>query len=137
MADLILKGSLNLTGKLDLASTDGGKIKVDDNEVLVATSDKPYNNSGTPVPLPPNAPVDTGINVYLKKTFNSDVTANGVAIVTMGIIAQGNTPTWPGLVLPSINNLTVRISTVQINVVNDKSVTLPNGGMTILDISNQ
>jgi uncharacterized Zn-binding protein involved in type VI secretion len=143
MGDLILKGDpgiLVLNGSLKLVGADGGKVlagSITVFEVLVENSDKNHSTTAPPVLLPPQAPVDDGQSVSIIKSFNSSVKANGKPIVTMGTTAQGNSKTWPGMVLPSSNNSTVQINYIPINVVGDMSITLPNGGSTTLDPSGQ
>ena len=142
MGDLVLSGLLNLTGTLDL-SGDGGKVKVDAIEVLVEgqKGTGTAHGAGVPVilPPPPAAPVDTGTDVWIFKSFNATVTAANVAIVTLGLCAQGtpNMATWPGMVLPSTMNPTVTINFLPINVVGDSGITLPNGGPVSFTASGQ
>lgn len=126
MADLILSGDLNLGGTLNLDTTAGGKIKVDEAEALV----EGVIGTGIPViqPPPPAGPIDTGTNVKVQKSFNSNVKANGKNIVALGVCMQGNGYMWPGMVLPSTQNTRVKINAVAINVKGDSGVTLPNGG---------
>lgn len=133
MADLILSGALNLGGILNLKATAGDKVKVGHAEVLVQVNapGDPSQGKGIPVtiPLPPTPkPIDDGPDVWIIKSFNSTVTAQGKPVVVMGICIQGTTPTWPGMVLTSSNNSTVKINQVPINVVGDSGITLPNGG---------
>lgn len=138
----MLSGLLNLTGTLDL-SGDGGKVKVDTNEVLVKgqKGTGPAHGAGAPVilPPPPAAPLDTGTDVWIFNSFNATVTVGNVAIVTLGLCAQGNpgVATWPGMVLPSTMNPTVTINVLPINVVGDSGITLPNGGSVSFTASGQ
>jgi|688.fasta_scaffold93408_4 hypothetical protein len=127
MTDLILKDTLNLTGWLNLVAT-GGKVKIEARELLVEEA----TGTGVPVilPPPPAGPIDDGTDVSIRQSFNKTVTV-GLAkkpVIALGICLQGRTPTWPGMVLPSVNNSTVRINGVPANVEDDKGVTLPNGG---------
>ncbi|MCP9835699.1 hypothetical protein [Cyanobium sp. La Preciosa 7G6] len=128
MTDLILKGTLNLAGTLNLVASNGGKVKIDAREVLVEGA----TGTGVPVilPPPPAAPIDTGTDVNINQSFNQSVTVGPVKkpVVALGICLQGQTPTWPGMVLPSVNNSTVFINGVRVNVEDDTGVTLPNGG---------
>lgn len=137
MADLILSGNLLLSGTLKLATTSGGKVKVDSAEVLVVEG---AEGKGIPViqPPPPATPVDTGPKVVIKQSFNRSVTANNKTIVAQGVCMQGNTPTWPGMVLPSTqNNGAVKANGIPINVEGDSGITLPNGGSVTFNTSGQ
>lgn len=136
MADLILRGNLNLIGWLKLATTSGGKVKVGSDEVLVEVDSASglAQGSGIPVlqPPPPSAPLNPGLDVKVIKSFNPTVTANGKLVVALGVCMQGNGPppaTWPGMVLPSTKNQgAVKISGVPVNVQRDAGMTMPNGG---------
>ena len=141
MTDLILKGPLNLTGTLKLAANDG-KVRVKINEleqpeVLVMTGES--QGKGIPViqPPPPAGPIDPGVGVKITNSINSKVTVKDLSIVTLGITAQGNNRTWPGMILPSKENTTVKINQIPINVVGDQAVTLPNGGTVNFNVSGQ
>ena len=143
MTDLVLSGSLRLTGPLKLAAS-GGKVKVDSAEVLVIDStSQTIHGKGVPVtqPPPPTGPLDTGRDARIISSFNSTVTVtvrgNDAAAVALGITAQGNAPLWPGMVLPSTVNTGVTIGASAINVVGDSGVTLPNGGTINFDKSGQ
>lgn len=134
MGDLVLKGLLNLKGMLTLSGADGGKVKVGANEVLVeATKGKAgaAHGQGSPVilPPPPAAPIDTGVDAWIFKSFNATVTAGGANIITQGLHAQGDPgkATWPGMVQRSMLNPTVTINNIAINVVGDLGITLPMG----------
>jgi hypothetical protein len=139
MADLkllILSGNLLLSGTLKLATTSGGKVKVDSDEVLVEGG----KGSGVPViqPPPPGSPIDKGTGVEIKRSFNSTVTANDKAIVAQGVCLQGDTSIWPCMVLPSTRNLgAVKANGIPINVVGDSGITLLNGGSITFDQSGQ
>jgi hypothetical protein len=140
MADLVLKGTLNLMGNLTLKGS-GGKVMVGALEALVeltAPTDAPHCTSAVPVILPPPPapkPVDDGPNVWIINSFNKTVTADTKAIVTQGIIMQGNIPTWPGMVLRGSS--TVTINNIPINVQNDKGVVFPSGGTATFTNSGQ
>jgi hypothetical protein len=144
VADLVLSGLLNLKGTLKLAGGSGGKVKVDANEVLVEASKGQAgaaHGQGAPVilPPPPASPIDTGVDVWIYKSFNATVTAGGKNIVTLGMCAQGNpgTATWPGMVQPSMLNPTVTINFIPINVVGDMGLTLPTGAPVTFSSSGQ
>jgi len=143
MADLKLSGLLNLKGVLDLKGRDGGKVKVGEVEALVEVTKGQGASQGTGAPVilppPPASPIDTGTDAWIFKSFNSTVTANGVAIVTQGLYAQGNpgTATWPGMVQASIGNPTVTINFIPINVVGDMGITLPMGTPVTFSSSGQ
>jgi hypothetical protein len=139
MGDLVLTGKLNLAGQLDLKG-DGGKVKVDANEILVVQQiPGKSHGTGPPVilPPPPVGPVDAGPNATIFMSFNATVTINGIAAVATGLHLQGNTPTWPGMVQPSSINTGVTANNAPINVQNDTGVTLPNGGTVTYDTSGQ
>jgi hypothetical protein len=144
MGDLVLKGLLNLKGMLKLSGDSGGKVKVDTFEVLVEVTKGQAGASqgqGAPVilPPPPAAPIDTGVDAWIFKSFNATVTAGGKNIVTMGMYAQGNpgTATWPGMLQPSMMNPTVTINNIAINVVGDMGTTLPTGTPVTFSQSGQ
>ena len=143
MGDLVLKGLLNLKGMLSLRAADGGKVKVESFEVLVEVSKGvgASQGQGAPVimPPPPASPIDTGVDCWIFKSFNSTVTAGGKNIVTMGMCAEGNpgTATWPGMVQQSIGNPTVTINNIAINVQNDMATILPTGTPVIFSQSGQ
>ena len=144
MADLILSGDLNLMGDLNLKGDQGGKVKVNQAEVLVESTTPPQGiahcEKAPPVllPPPPVGPIDPGIKVWVINSFNKTVKAGGKRIVTQGIVMQGNKPTWPGMVLPSEGNTTVKINQILINVVEkDKAVIFPSGGIAQLTVSGQ
>lgn len=142
MADLELSGLLDLSGDLSLAA-DGGKVKVSGHEVLVelTPSSRPAHSSGgVPVmmPPPPASPIDVGVFVNVINSFNKTVKISGKAIVAQGMVMQGNSPTWPGMVLPSIGNTgPVTANHLPINVANDKAVIFPSGAAATLDTSGQ
>jgi hypothetical protein len=138
MGDLILKGRLNLVGRLNLKD----KVLIGDSkkEALVeriAPSDPPHSSSAPPVTQPPG---DNGKNVWVINSFNKTVTAKGIAIVSTGLAMQGNTAIWPGMVLPSTNNPPgngVTINHLAINVQGDTAIIFPSGGSASLDTSGQ
>jgi len=137
MAGLNLTGPLDLGGMLNLT---GGKITVGKLEVLVPSTPPgdPEHGTGAPVPLPPPAPIDVGAKVWVLSSFNATVTANGKPIVAQGMCIQGNTPTWPGMVQPSTNNVApVTINHIAINVVGDLATILPTGAPAPLSKSGQ
>lgn len=142
MGDLALSGLLNLSGTLKL-SGDGGKVKVGQAEVLVQgqKGSGPAQGVGVPVilPPPPAAPSDPGTDVWIVQSFNATVTVNDAAVVTLGITAQGDPgkATWPGMVLPSSVNPSVKINGLLINVEGDSGITLPNGGPVSFTTSGQ
>lgn len=138
MGDLVLSGELNVSGPLDLKG-DGGKVKVDSNEILVEKAPGTAHGMGAPVilPPPPVGPIDAGPNATIIKSFNSTVTINGESAVAMGLHLQGDIPMWPGLVLPSSNNSGVKANYLPMNVQNDTGITLPNGGTVTYDTSGQ
>lgn len=138
MGDLVLSGQLNFIGQLNLKG-DGGKVKVDANEVLVELTPGTAHGKGAPVilPPPPAGPIDPGPNATIIKSFNPTVTIAGKTAVAMGLHLQGDTSIWPGMVLPSSNNPGVKANYLAMNVQNDTGVTLPNGGTVTYDTSGQ
>lgn len=138
MGDLVLSGELNFLGMLDLKG-DGGKVKVDGNEILVKQTPGNAHGKGVPVilPPPPAGPLDTGADATIIVSFNATITINGEHAVTMGVHMQGDIPTWPGMVLPSSNNSGVKANHIPMNVQNDTGITLPNGGTVTYDTSGQ
>lgn len=137
MGELNLKGTLSLVGSLNLKD----KVLVEGVEALIelAPSGSPHSTSASPVnlPPPPAGPVDPGPKVWVITSFNKTITANGKAIVTQGMTMQGNNAMWPGMVLPSSNNTTVKANQLAICVKQDKAVTLPSGGQVTLTDSGQ
>jgi hypothetical protein len=141
MADLTLEGNLTLMGNLNLVG-DGGKVLVGTAEVLVEGTAPTNGAQGTsPVPViqppPPASPLDPGTSVYLISSFNKTVKADNKNIVALGIVLQGNTPMWPGMMLPSTNNSEiVTIAGIPINVMNDQATIFPSGGVATFDGSS-
>ncbi|HEY0735987.1 MAG TPA: hypothetical protein VGD69_13825 [Herpetosiphonaceae bacterium] len=143
MADLILKGPLNLMGTLKLKD----KVLIGDSKhaALVeraAHSTLPHSDNAPLVnlPPPPVGPSDPGRGVWVINSFNKTVTANNWAIVTMGMVMQGGTPSWPGMVLPSTNNPStngVTINRLAINVEGDTAIVFPSGASVSLSTSGQ
>ena len=144
MGDLKLSGILNFSGDLNLVGKDGGKVKANELEVLVEVSKGAAGQAqgqGAPVilPPPPASPIDTGVDAWIYKSFNSTVKAAGKNIVTQGMYAQGNpgTATWPGIVQMSIGNPTVTINFIPMNVQFDLGITLPMGTPVTFSTSGQ
>jgi uncharacterized Zn-binding protein involved in type VI secretion len=138
MTELILKGEpmLNFGGDLNLVA-DGGKVTVDGKEVIVLNSGTKYAGIPVIIPPPPATPTDPGTDVKIITSLNATVTVENNLVVTMGITMQGNTPTWPGMVLPSTQNQMVMINNIPINVAGDSAITLPNAGSVTLSESGQ
>jgi len=141
MADLVLKGMLNLTGMLTLKAS-GGKVMVETAPVLVeivAPSDLPHGVA-PPVLLPPPKPLDDDTRVWVINSFNKMVKAGNKNIVALGMVMEGGrngNPIWPGMVLPSQNNKgPVTINGIAINVLNDKAIIFANGGTAMLSQSS-
>jgi hypothetical protein len=141
MGDVLLSGMLDLKGPLDLVPTAGGKVKATGSAVLVELQRGigPSHGTAPPVPLPPPAPVDTGADVWVFRSFNSTVTAANKAIVTQGMCAHGNpgTATWPGMVQASVGNPGVTVNGVPMNVVGDLGTILPTGAPASLTSDGQ
>jgi len=142
VGDLNLKGTLNLKGVLRL-NPSGGKVLVGGKEALVVLPlGQKHGDAAAPViqPPPPAAPINPGVGVVVFVSFNQTVTAGGVAMVTQGMVMQGNPappPPWPGMVQPSTNNPTVKINNIAINVQGDMAVIFPSGGTATLNTSGQ
>lgn len=142
MGDLQLSGLLDLSGDLGLAA-DGGKVTIAGLEVLVEltpTARPAHGSGGVPVilPPPPAAPLDVGVFVNVINSFNKTVKIGGKAVVAQGMAMQGNSPMWPGMVLPSIGNTgPVTANHLPINVANDQAVIFPSGAPAMLDKSGQ
>lgn len=138
MGELTLKGNLSLVGTLNLKD----KVLVQGDEALVEllAPGAPAHSSGAPpvnLPPPPAGPTDPGPTVWVINSFNKTITANGKAIVTQGMTMQGNGAIWPGMVLPSQKNTTIKANQLAICVKGDKAVTLPSGGQVSLTASGQ
>lgn len=145
MADLILKGMLNLKGMLTLKGSSGGKVKIGAAQlealVEVTPSDPPQSSSAPPVilPPPPASPLQPQPTVWIVNSFNKTVKAGTKNIVAQGMCMQGQSgaPMWPGMLLPSTGNPTVTINNIPINVVNDMASIFPSGGMATFNSSGQ
>ena len=137
MADLKLKGLLNLMGNLKL-NPQGGKVLIGD-AGLEALVENAAGRAAPPVliPPPPASPSDPGTGVKVISSYNKTVTAAGKNIVALGIVMQGNAPSWPGMMLPSVGNPTVTINHMAINVVNDQATIFPSGGVGTFTQSGQ
>lgn len=148
MADLKLKGSLNLRGTLVLAARNGGTVKAGnlEKEILVEVGrDGTTQGNGIPVIQPPNAPIDPDPFAKVIQSFNTSVKirvrqSELSSIVALGITAQGSQGTWPGIVivLDSVENKSgPTINQIPINVVGDQAITLANGGTINFSESGQ
>ncbi|MCA1689686.1 MAG: hypothetical protein LC720_04350 [Actinobacteria bacterium] len=139
MADLALKGTLNLTGVLDLVGAQGGKVTAGGAQVLIVGA----TGTAPPVilPPPPADPLNPNTDVKVFVSFNQTVTASGAAIVTQGVCLEGGPAPvpwpWPGMVQPSIGNATVMVNHVPMNVVGDQATILPTGAPAVLTSSGQ
>ena len=149
MADLTLKGILNLKGMLTLKPSSGGKLKIGNAglEALVEVlpSGPPQCSGAPPVilPPPPASPLQPQPTVWIVNSFNKTVTvqtATGTKpLVAQGMAMQGQSgaPAWPGMVLPSAGNPTVTVNSIPVNVVNDQAVIFPSGGSAVFTASGQ
>jgi len=145
MADLTLKGTLNLMGNLTLKPSAGGKVKIGDSglEALVeVTPSDPAQSSAAPpviLPPPPVPPLQPQPTVWIVNSFNKTVKANAKCLVALGMVMQGTagSPAWPGMVLPSAGNSNVTVNHLPINVVNDTAVIFPSGGSATFTASGQ
>lgn len=143
MADLTLKGTLNLAGSLTLTPPPGGKLKIGDAglEALVEAlpTDPPQCSKASPVmlPPPPAGPLQPQPDAWIVSSFNKTVKARGKCIVALGMAMQGQSgaPLWPGMLLPG--SATVTINHVPINVEKDQAVIFPSGGSAAFDKSGQ
>ena len=140
MGDLKLKGTLNLKGLLKL-NPSGGKVLVGGKPALVVLPiGQKHGDAVAPViqPPPPATPLDDGLDVVVFVSFNQTVKAGDKAIVTQGMVMQGNKlRAWPGMVQPSTNNLNVKINSIAVNVEGDMAVIFPSGGTATLSKSGQ
>jgi hypothetical protein len=138
MGDLNLKGRLNLMGTLTLKGS-GGMVKVDDKEVLVQimTTDPPQCTAAPPVimPPPPAGPSDPAPLVRIINSFNQRVKAGSKNIVNGGMVIQGATPSWPGMMMPGAAQVTINF--LPVNVVGDKATIFPSGGTAVFTVSGQ
>jgi hypothetical protein len=143
MADLTLKGTLNLMGTLTLKPSGGGKVKISGVNALVEVSpnEPPQCSTAPPVilPPPPGVPQQPLPTVWIVNSFNRTVKANSKCLVALGMVMQGapGTPIWPGMMLPSSSNSTVTVNHVPINVENDTAVIFPSGGSAAFSVSGQ
>ena len=135
MATINLKGPLNLAGTLTFKD----KLTIAGTEALIQA-----DNLGTAPPVllppPPATPVDQGTDVSIVASFNQNVKAGSKAIVALGMVLQGSSKTWPGMMLPSNANTgptKVSINNLAINVQNDQAVIFPSGGSAIFSTSGQ
>jgi hypothetical protein len=136
MGDINLVGPLDLMGTLTLKDT----VTINGVEALVVA-----NNIGTGVPPvilppPPAAPTDPAPQVSIIVSLNLTVMAGSKPIVAQGMLMQGATPTWPGMVLPSnINSgpTAVKAGGLAINVVGDQGTVFPSGGTATFQQSGQ
>lgn len=138
MGTLTLKGTLDLKGMLTLQPS-GGKVMIDTLEALVQVNpamDGPQCSSAPPVMLPPApaGPTQPQPTVWIVTSFNQTVKAGTRPMVAQGMVMQGLSPSpmWPGMVLQSTGNPTVKANGVPINVVGDKATIFPSGGMATL-----
>jgi uncharacterized Zn-binding protein involved in type VI secretion len=70
-------------------------------------------------------------------SFNKTVKIGTKPIVALGMVMQGNIPSWPGMVLPSKGNTDpVTVNHVPVNVVGDQAVIFPTGAPADLNASS-
>jgi hypothetical protein len=127
MADLELVGPLDLVGTLDLVG-DGGKVVVGGVRALVENAE----GKGIPVvlPPPPASPLDTGTKAVCLKSLGAGITAGTKTLVTTGLVLQGDSGAWPGMLTPSTVNTgpgVVTANGLPVNVVGDSATIFPNG----------
>lgn len=138
MPDLDLKGQLDLNGNLNLVPPDGGKVLVNGVEALVEGAEGEAL-SQVLLPPPPASPADGGTKVVVVSSLGKTVTVNNEALVTTGMVLQGNTNTWPGMVLPSTQNTgatVVKANALPVNVLGDRATIFPNGGTATIGKSS-
>lgn len=129
MANLDLRGPLNLMGNLTLKGSGGTKVTIAGAEILVEVA--PGSNQGTAPPVnlppPPVGPSDPSPNVAIINSFNKTVKIGSAYAVAMGMVMQSHT--WPGMMLPSqVNTTPVTAGGLAINVVGDQAIVFPSGG---------
>jgi len=142
MANLDLKGPLNLLGNLTLQASGGGKVTISGLEVLVEVQPMaaPPQGTASPVilPPPPSPPSDPAPNVNIINSFNKTVKVGSSPAVAMGLVMQGSVPTWPGMMLTSQGNTPpVTAGGLPINVLNDQAIIFPSGGSASFTNSGQ
>lgn len=140
MADIKLKGPLNLMGNLSFMPGAGGKLKADGAEALIEVlpSDPPQCSAAPPVmlPPPPVGPAFPQPTAWIINSFNKTVKVKGKNVVALGMAMQGQMAApWPGMVL--LGSSTVKINQIPVNVVNDKAVIFPSGGSAAFSTSGQ
>jgi hypothetical protein len=136
MGDLNLNGPLNLAGMLVLKD----KVKVGGVEALVEPDAAGTAAAPVVLPPPPASPLDVGLDVGVIKSFNQTVKAGQKPLVALGLVMQGNTPTWPGMMLPSSVNTgasAVTVNHVAINVQGDSAIIFPVGASVTFSTSGQ
>jgi hypothetical protein len=129
LANIDLKGTLDFKGILNLTGASGGKVTINGVEVLVEQAEgiaPPFI-----FPPPPASPIDPGTKVVVLCSLNKTVKAGAAAIVTQGMVLQGNNPTWPGFV--SRGSATVTVNQIPMNVLNDQASVFPSGGTAMLN----
>jgi hypothetical protein len=132
MGTLALSGTLDFAGMLNL----GDKVTVGGAEALVVSSSQQGTAPGPVlIPPPPAGPANPNVDVHVIVSFNQTVKAGPNAIVTQGMVMQGQQ--WPGMVLPSSANPTVTVNHIAMNVVNDQAIILPSGMSVQLTTSGQ
>jgi hypothetical protein len=138
-----LKGMLKLGGMLKLKNGAGGEVTIENKGILVELTPgtMPPHAMAPPVimPPPPAGPSDPGPQVVVINSFNKTVmiaTAKGdKPIVARGMVMQGATPSWPGMVMPGKSQ--VMVNNIPANTITDMATIFPNGGSATFNMSGQ
>jgi uncharacterized Zn-binding protein involved in type VI secretion len=131
--------TLQLSGRLILL----GNLTLDDEVLIEGKKALVIQASGqgtAPViiPTPPAGPIDPGVGVKVMMSLNVTVKAKMKPIVVAGsVVMQGNVPTWPGMMLPSVTNKGVLINGIPACVEGDKAAIFPNGSNATITTSGQ
>jgi hypothetical protein len=142
MPNLDLKGPLNLMGDLTLQGESGGKVTISGLEIIVevAPGTMPAQGSAPPVmlPPPPAGPADPAPFVNVINSFNKTIKVGSKPAVAQGMVMQGSTPMWPGMMMPTQGNSPpVTANGLPINVVGDMAMIFPSGGAATFNASGQ
>jgi len=136
-------GRLTLSGSGNTVTAGGFDMLVESNPPTSPPPGPSHANTAPPVilPPPPAPPTDTGSTVWVVSSFNKTVQIKTSQygerpIVALGMVMQGQIPTWPGMMLPSQNNKqpeAVSVNSVPVNVKPDQAMIFPTGAPVVLD----